>query len=171
MHQAGSRPAPPHPLGGDPQVGTRVRLPPDDGTERLRSDPSVRLMVYPSAVNLSEEERSTLAPIEEIDIETRAADGTVRRSIIWVVVDGDDVFIRSVRGDVALWYREAVADSQVTLIADGQRIDVLLVAADDPDSIERCSAGLQAKYSADSALPTMLVAKTLPTTMRVVAPG
>jgi len=128
-------------------------------------------MVYPSAVSLSAEDRALLAASEEVRIETRAADGTVHRTIIWVVVDGDDVFIRSVNGAEARWYREAVADSLVALIADGRRIDALLVAATDDDSVERCSTALTTKYSADPALPTMLVPNTLPTTMRVVAPG
>jgi len=128
-------------------------------------------MVYPSAVSLSAEDRALLAASEEVRIETRAADGTVHRTIIWVVVDGDDVFIRSVNGLGARWYREAVGDSLVALIADGRRIDALLLAAADGDSVERCSAALRTKYRADPALPTMLVPHTLPTTLRVVAPA
>ncbi|HEY6058238.1 MAG TPA: DUF2255 family protein, partial [Candidatus Limnocylindrales bacterium] len=46
---------------------------------------------------------------EEVRIETRGADGTVHRTIIWVVVHGGDVFVRSVRGPSGRWYREACA--------------------------------------------------------------
>lgn len=128
-------------------------------------------MVYASAVNLSPDDRALLAESVEVHLETRAADGTLRHTIIWVVVDGDDAFIRSVNGAGARWYREAVANSQVTFIADGRRIEALLVAADDPDSMERCSAALATKYEGDADLPSMLVPHTLPTTLRVVAPG
>ncbi len=128
-------------------------------------------MVYPSAVHLSAEDRALLAGSEEVHIETRAADGTIHQTIIWVVVDGDDVFIRSVNGAGARWYREAVADPRVTLVVGGRRIDVLLVAATDADSVARCSATLVGKYQGDPDLPTMLVPHTLPTTLRLVAPG
>jgi len=122
-------------------------------------------------VNLSAEERALLADSEEVEIETRSADGTVHRTIIWVVVTGDDALIRSVNGTGARWYREAVANPDLALHVSGRRIPIRLESATDPDSIERCSSALTAKYRADSALPTMLVDHTLSTTLRVVAPG
>jgi Uncharacterized protein conserved in bacteria (DUF2255) len=51
-----------------------------------------------------------LAEIEEVDIETRAAPGApAHRVTIWVVVDGDAAYVRSVRGARGCWYREATA--------------------------------------------------------------
>jgi hypothetical protein len=46
-----------------------------------------------------------LAAAEEIEIETQAPDGPVHRTIIWVLVEGGDVFLRSVRGDRGRWFR------------------------------------------------------------------
>lgn len=122
-------------------------------------------------MNLSSDDRTLLAASEEIEIETRSPQGTVHRTIIWVVADGDDVLIRSVNGAGARWYREAVADPAVALHVSGRRIPIRLESATDPDSIERCSTALTAKYRADPALPAMLVDHTLATTLRVVARG
>jgi len=124
---------------------------------------------YASAVNLSSDERDLLARTGEVKIETRSATGEVHRTIIWVVVDGEDVFIRSVRGEAARWYGEALAGREIALHAENQRIPVTVVPATDPDSVERCSAALTAKYRVDPALRTMLRPHALPTTLRVHA--
>lgn len=122
-------------------------------------------------MNLSADERALLADSEEVEIETRSADGTVHRTIIWVVADGDDVLLRSVNGDAARWYREAVARPDIALLVGGRRITARIEAAANPATVERCSAALVAKYSADPALRTMLLDHTLPTTLRVLAPA
>ena len=62
---------------------------------------------------------AALDSTEEIEIETSAPTGPVHRTIIWVVVDQDEAFIRSVRGAKARWYREAVADPNLTIHASG----------------------------------------------------
>ena len=47
----------------------------------------------------------------EIDIETSRGDGApVHRTTIWIVVVGDVVYVRSVRGPAGRWYRELVAN-------------------------------------------------------------
>lgn len=120
-------------------------------------------------MNLSADDRAILARTEEVAIETESAAGTVHRTTIWVVVDGEDVFIRSVRGDVARWYREAMARQDVAIMAGGRRIPVRILAAPDAASVARCSAALTAKYGADPALGSMLRPATLPTTLRVLA--
>jgi hypothetical protein len=124
---------------------------------------------YALAVNLSADERDLLARAEEVKIETRSPSGDVHRTIIWVVVDGDDVFIRSVRGETARWYREALAGGELAIHVGEQRIPIAVAAAADPDSVERCTAVLAAKYSADPALRLMVRPHTLPTTFRVLA--
>jgi hypothetical protein len=124
---------------------------------------------YASAVNLSADERDLLARTEEVTIETTSPTGVVHRAIIWIVVDGDDVYVRSVNGAGARWYREATAGPGVAFHVATTRTPARLVAADDPTSVERCSAALTAKYSADPALALMLKPHTLPTTLRVLA--
>jgi len=120
-------------------------------------------------VNLSETDRAELARTEEVEIETQSAVGDIRRTTIWIVVDGEDAFIRSVHGGVARWYREALARPDVTLISAGRRIPARILPAADAASIARCSAALKAKYGTDPALGSMLRPATLPTTLRVLA--
>lgn len=107
------------------------------------------------------------ARTEEVDIETRADDGTVHRTIIWVVVTDDIAWIRSYRGPTARWYREAIARSDVAIVADGRRVEVRVVPAADDASVEACSRGLWAKYEDDPATVAMVSLPNLPTTLRL----
>lgn len=124
---------------------------------------------YASAVNLRPDERDLLARTEEVTIETTSASGAVHRTTIWVVVEAEDVFVRSANGDGARWYREAVDHPDVGFDVGGTRIAARVVAAADPESVARCSAALRVKYASDPALRSMLRPDTLPTTLRVLA--
>ena len=104
----------------------------------------------------------------EVDIETTRPDDTVRRTIIWVVVDDGDVFVRSFKGERGYWYQAAVdRPDELTLIADGKRLAVRAVIANDEGAIARCSAGLSKKYHRDGSLAGMLLHRVLPTTLRL----
>lgn len=113
------------------------------------------------------EDLAAIDRAEEVRVETQAPGGPVHRTIIWVVVDDDEVFIRSVRGERGRWFREAQANPAIALHLDGRRLSATAIPADDPDSIERASQALRRKYARDPALRTMLVPDTLPTTLRV----
>ena len=110
-----------------------------------------------------------LRDIEEVDIETRLAeDAPSHRIIIWVMVDdADRVFLRSFRGPTARWYREAVANPDCVLHANGQVIPVRAVAATDDDQVEACSRALVSKYTGQPSLQAMLRPEILSTTMRL----
>ena len=120
-------------------------------------------------MTFSNEDLAALAAAEEIEIETRAASGAIHRTIIWVVVDGDVVFVRSVNGERGRWYLEAMSDPDVAIHVDGRRVPARAVAAPDPVSIEACSVALRTKYRTDPALRTMLRDHALPTTLRLEA--
>jgi hypothetical protein len=102
----------------------------------------------------------------EVHVETSKGDA-VHRTIIWVVVDGDDVFIRSVRGPRGRWYRELVATGSGAVVSGGRRIPVRAVVTGDAESIERCSRALRQKYRPGGSLSSMLRPETLPTTLRL----
>ncbi len=104
---------------------------------------------------------------EEIEIETVSADNEAHRAIIWIVVDGDDVFVRSVRGPRGRWFRELSATSTAVVHARGRRIPVRAVPATDSDSVKRCSDALVRKYPPGRSVDSMLVPDTLPTTLRL----
>lgn len=113
---------------------------------------------------------ATLGRVREVEIETTAPDGVeTHRTIIWIVTSDDEAFIRSVRGVAARWYREARARPDAVLHVEGASHPVSLVVANDPDSVRRVSAALNAKYARVSAASTarMVAAHTLETTLRV----
>jgi hypothetical protein len=108
-----------------------------------------------------------LAAAQEVEIETQPPDGPPHRTTIWIVVDGEEAFIRSYRGPTARWYREALANPAVAVHAGDRRLAATAIAATDPDSIERVSAGLWAKYPDDPATKAMVAPNNLPTTLRL----
>jgi len=109
-----------------------------------------------------------LSRAEEVQIETqRDAQGPAHRVTIWVVVNGDDVYVRSVRGASARWYREITAHPVGALHVDGQRIPVHAIPATDERSIARASAGYQRKYARSPFVGSMVREAVLPTTLRL----
>jgi hypothetical protein len=105
---------------------------------------------------------------KEIEIETQRLDGTPRRTVIWIMVDGEDVFVRSWRGDRGYWFQSATdPDAQVALIVDGKRVAVTVHDATDERSVARCSRQLELKYAGDASLPGMLRSSVLGTTLRL----
>ena len=104
---------------------------------------------------------------EEIDIETQGPDGPVHRTTIWVVVDGDDAFVRSVRGREGRWFREAMANPAVSILVEGQRLAATAIPATDPDSIERVNDALTRKYENIPGYRPMLKPDTFDTTLRL----
>jgi hypothetical protein len=110
---------------------------------------------------------------KEIRIETAERPGAeAHRTIIWVVVDDDDVFIRSWRGATARWYREASANPEVAIHVGNRRLPAHAIPARDAEAVARTSAGLERKYAGDPATPSMVRAEILDTTLRLdPAPG
>ena len=98
------------------------------------------------------------------------SDPSAHRTTIWVVVDDRDrVLIRSVRGAGARWYRETIANPDVTVRVDGGEIPVRAVIANDPGRIGAASAGFRAKYRPGASVDSMLQEHTLETTLELVA--
>jgi hypothetical protein len=118
-------------------------------------------------VSFSPEDLAILDRIEEVEIETQAPGGPIHRTVIWVVVDRDDVFVRSVRGPTGRWFREAIANPAVAILAGGRRMSATAIDATDPDSVERVSAAMSRAYAGDPAVGTMLRPETLATTLRL----
>jgi hypothetical protein len=124
-------------------------------------------MGYASTMGFSREQLEAIDRTEEVHIETRDDAGTSHRTIIWAVVDDDDVFIRSYRGPNARWYREALTDASVVLHVDGLVLPATAVPTHDPRDIERCSAALLRKYPEDPATPRMVRPEILDLTLRL----
>lgn len=104
----------------------------------------------------------------EVRIRTSRPDGRTRSTVIWVMVEDDDVFIRSVRGDRGYWYQAALDDPDSVELRVGDRtIDVRPTLATDEDSMERCSAGVNRKYGRGASVVAMTRPEVLGTTLRL----
>ena len=115
----------------------------------------------------SQDELELIDRTQEVEIETSRDGGAIHRTIIWAVVDGDSVFVRSYHGAHARWYREALANPSVALHVDGRRIAARAVPAPDTAAIETTSAGFVRKYPDDPATPRMNRAEVLDLTFRL----
>jgi len=118
-------------------------------------------------MSFAEDDLALLRTTEEVDIETQPPDGPPHRTTIWIMVDGDAAFVRSVRGDEGRWYREAMRNPAVAIHVDGKRLAATVIPATDPDSIERTNRALQEKYEGISGYAPMLEPDIFDTTLRV----
>lgn len=115
-----------------------------------------------------EESLSLLDREREVDIETVRRDGTPKRTTIWVVVDGDAVFVRSWLAERGWWFQHALdRPDQVTLHVAVRSIPVRFIHVTDEDSIQRCTRGLETKYRNSMSTAAMVTAKVLPFTARL----
>ena len=87
--------------------------------------------------------------------------------VIWVVVAGDDVFVRSVSGARGRWYRDLETGGLATLDVGGHRL--LVRAMPDPGAVavERASGEYLRKYHTSPYAQAMVKAEVLPTTLRL----
>jgi hypothetical protein len=108
---------------------------------------------------------SELRDVREVSIRT----GKHPKSavVIWIVVAGDEVFVRSVRGAKGRWYRDLAADGPATLELGGRRLAVQALPASDPASVTRASDEYLRKYRTSPYAQSMVGADVLPTTLRL----
>ena len=106
--------------------------------------------------------------VESREVEIETTDGSrTFRTIIWVVEDAGEVFVRSVRGDGGRWYQRAREHPRVALVDGNVREDYVAVPADDVDSIERASRAFEDKYLPSKSVPMMTDPSVLHTTLRL----
>lgn len=114
----------------------------------------------------STEDLEKLDSTKEVHIETHDATRAFR-TIIWIVVDDGEVFVRSVRGEEGKWYQRALADPNVAILADDTRVPAVAIPAPDPESVERVNQALRDKYRPGGSLDAMLRPEVLGTTTRL----
>jgi hypothetical protein len=91
------------------------------------------------------DELAKIEAADELQIATRRHDGTLRNPvIIWVVRYGDDLYVRSVNGRTASWFRGAQDRHEAHIHAGGVDKDVLLVEKDDMN--DEIDAAYRTKY-------------------------
>lgn len=117
-------------------------------------------------------DRATLDLLDrsiEVDARTPRRDGSESSRPIWVVVVDGDAYVRSFLGARGAWYRRALADGRLTLVADGTTITASVEPDLDPERNRRVSEAFEAKYGAQSPGPTatMIDAEVSRTTLRL----
>ncbi len=118
---------------------------------------------------MTDPELALLRETREVRIETsRRPNAPLHRTIIWVVVDdADRVLVRTYVGAESRWFREALANPRVRLLAGDQAVELVAERADDPERIAACSGGLRAKYRPGASLDAMLRDEVLGTTLQL----
>jgi len=107
---------------------------------------------------------------EELQIASIRRDGTLRKPVtIWVVRHGDDLYVRSVRGRPAHWFRGTQERHEGRIRAGGVQQDVTFVDADH-DIGDEVDAAYRAKYRryAGSILNSVLTPEARSTTIKLV---
>jgi hypothetical protein len=104
---------------------------------------------------------------DEVDIETTQPSGAQRRTPIWVLTDGRDVYVRSLRGSEGHWYRELMATQDGVVHPGSDRFAVRAVHANDEETIALVDDLFRAKYGVGRSTQSMLRPKTLETTVRL----
>jgi hypothetical protein len=112
------------------------------------------------------DELSKIGAAEELEIAPRRADGTLRNPVtIWVVRHGDDLYVRSVNGRTAAWFRAAQVRHEAHIDAGGVEKDVRLVETDElNDAIDAAYRTKYRRYAAsivNSVLTPQVRAATL----------
>lgn len=121
----------------------------------------------------SNDELARIGDAGEIDIATRRADGTLRKPrIIWVVRVGETLYVRSVNGPGAAWYRGARTRMEGRIKAGGVERDVTFVDAgrsDDGALDDAIDEAYRAKYHySPSAVSHINSAQARATTLELV---
>jgi hypothetical protein len=108
-----------------------------------------------------------LSTAEEIPLETRSSTGRTHRTIVWVVVEGQEVYVRCVRGSYGRWDQESTANAHGAIEVNGQHLAGQAVPVTDEASISRGSSADLRKYRSSPVVRSIVRQETLPTTLRL----
>jgi len=93
------------------------------------------------------DELNKIGTAEELKIASLRGDGTLRKLvIIWVVRLGDDLYVRSVNGRTAAWFRGTQVRHEGRIQAGGIEKDVTFVEETGPEINEQIDAAYRTKY-------------------------
>jgi hypothetical protein len=106
---------------------------------------------------------------DDLHIAPRRKDGTLRPAVpIWVVRVGDELYVRSWRGDDGSWYRAAQTSGEGHISAGGVERDVAYVPAGDEvnDAVDDAYRQKYGRYA--SYIEARIVPQARATTLRLV---
>jgi hypothetical protein len=117
----------------------------------------------------SSDELNRVAAAEEVRIAALRTDGTLRKPVIvWIVRAGDGLYVCSVNGRNAAWFRGVQARHEGSLNAAGvdKDVDFVEIADDNQDEVDAAYRAKYARYP--SIVPSVLTSETRATTLRLV---
>jgi hypothetical protein len=117
------------------------------------------------------DELTKIEAADELEIASLRRDGTLRHArTIWVVRLGDDLYVRSVNGRTAAWFRGTQVRHEGRIRAGGVEKDVTFVDADD-DINDQIDDAYRSKYRryAQSIVGSVLTPEARSTTTELVA--
>src|SRR5689334_1322102 len=94
----------------------------------------------------NKDELARIGSTDELEIRSLRSDGTLGKPVtIWVVSHGGDLYIRSVKGPTAAWFRGTKVRNEGRIRAGGVEKDVTFVDPDD-DVADALDAAYRDKY-------------------------
>ena len=91
------------------------------------------------------DELDRIGGADELHLETRRADGTLRKPVtMWVVRHGDDLYVRSVYGRGSNWFQGTQDRHEGHIQAGGVDKDVLFIETDEVN--DEIDAAYRTKY-------------------------
>ncbi|WP_213816932.1 DUF2255 family protein [Glaciihabitans sp. dw_435] len=112
------------------------------------------------------DELDAVTGARELRVAGMRMDGTLRKGvIIWSVRVDDDIFIRSVDGPNASWFRGTQVRGEGRIQAGGVTRAVIFVPVD--DNKEQVDDAYRAKYGTGSSVRAINAPKASATTMRL----
>src|SRR5947209_4918769 len=95
----------------------------------------------------SNDELDRIGRADELHIASLRSDGSLRTPVtIWVVRHGDDLYVRSYKGQGGAWFRAAQTRHAGQIRAGGVEKDVTFVEEPDPGINDQIDAAYRAKY-------------------------
>ena len=93
------------------------------------------------------DELTRIGGVEELEIASLRRDGTLRNPLpIWVVRVGDDLFVRSMNGRTAAWFRGVQTRYEGHIRAGGMDKDVSFVEGTNSEVNDKIDAAYLTKY-------------------------
>ena len=115
------------------------------------------------------DELDRIGAAEELELASVRPDGTLRNSVtIWVVRDGDDLYVRSVNGRGSSWFRGIGGRHEAHIRAGGVDKDVDLVEIDGVD--DEVDTAYREKYGRRYAgiVPSIVTPEARAATLKLV---
>ena len=117
------------------------------------------------------EELTKIGAAEELEIASLRRDGTLRKPVtIWVVRHGDDLYVRSVNGRTAAWFRGTEVRHEGRIWAGGVEKDVTFVEEPETALNDQIDAVYRTKYRRylHNYVPPIISPEARVTTLKLV---